>query len=379
MALRLSDILVVPTEQENLDTLTKLFSGRKFPVTAWDSLGVGRIVLQVLSTSIVNIYQRIQDIGKMGILTGNSGDTLTWHANEYYGVERDSAKQTIGYVSLRNSTGSPINVSSGSEVFTDVTGNYIFKSYIAQTIAAGVTANVPIIAQASGPEYNIPYEDLVVTTLSVGLALEASYSGYTWITTFGSSGESDEELITRCQQVSASYQFSSREDFLLSKINASTLAGFSEINRIKLYNPGTGIVWNFLVANKYGEVSSSVINDLEYTFKIRDYLPMAPGIIASSINNTAAVTGTLTVQSEDINLQTQVLEGIESYIRSIPIGDPIRPIDVAKAIQSSDPSNIVLLVNLSVNNVPLSNNTEITQSASSVWVPDLQFTFTVVS
>lgn len=194
MPLSLAD-LQTELEKEDVRTILEdLLEAADFPVDAWQDEGVARAFLETQAALGASMSERVAFLSKQGFLTTAEADFLTALVKSHYDEDRNAAVKSVFDVSFVNSGGITHTPAAGEIVLRSDDGQ-TFTNTGAETITAGATTTVEVVAQAAGAAGNIEAQTLELVTPLAGVV--ASFAGS--FTTAGADAESDPKLRERAR------------------------------------------------------------------------------------------------------------------------------------------------------------------------------------
>jgi len=170
-----------------------------FPVTAWSSTSIPRILIEAFAEVLVELSLVIVAIAKMATLWTAEGDGLTLHAADAYDETRKPATVTKGTRTLVESAGTPRTWSADELVIVAASDpTLIYRNTAPVTLAAFGSQPVEFYAESPGAKYVVDASEVAELATPVpGVAIAAT-TGTGWITQEGTDEEADLALQTRC-------------------------------------------------------------------------------------------------------------------------------------------------------------------------------------
>lgn len=190
MTITLEELIYPPELSSVENDTTSVLAAVGCPITAWQATGTGASIINASANLWHSVLTRAADIAKFNLIRYSTGDLCTAAAYQRYGLTRNSARQTIGSVTVY-ATGVGATFAAGEFVVTS--GDFTYTNTSSVTIDS-TGLSVEIIANLPGESYNRTGESLVAPS---GYTLVAQ-NAYGWITELGLNEESDERLILRC-------------------------------------------------------------------------------------------------------------------------------------------------------------------------------------
>jgi len=137
--------------------LLALLKDYGFSATDWNTGSESDVLLNVESKSLEELWTIVSEIAKGMHLDTSTGGWLTLLAKSQYNVERIPAEFTRGVAIFSIIGNTTRTISAGSVIVTDGLGHtYVTDNSAPVTInLANPTAEVPILAQVAGSDYNV--------------------------------------------------------------------------------------------------------------------------------------------------------------------------------------------------------------------------------
>jgi phage-related baseplate assembly protein len=191
------------------------------------------------SDLLVGLSVLIVETAKLAVMRKSSGDALTIHVKDAYGLDRTPPIQLLGEVTLTDSTGAPQPYAAGALIFATSAGSdLVYRNTDAIVVpASGSLPNVAIHAEGPGAIYNVGGQTLYLATTVIGLTLSVA-TGNDWITRDGANEESDTSLIQRAEGQWALLSPGGSYDFYV----AAARAGSTGINRVRVQEDPLAVV-----------------------------------------------------------------------------------------------------------------------------------------
>ncbi len=195
MPISLSDLQTPQTKEQIQETLTAFLVALGFPVTAWQSEGAARALLEAQAELGASFTARVAAFSKSTDLETAEAEFLDVKARSDFDETRSEAVAAVfdaSFVNAGVTTHGPI---AAGAIIVRSTSGQLFVSTGIETITASATTIVEVQAQIPGAAGNIGGDTLQLVTPLAGVS--ASTTGA--LTTAGADSGKDPELRTQCR------------------------------------------------------------------------------------------------------------------------------------------------------------------------------------
>jgi hypothetical protein len=252
---------------------------------------------------------------KAGWLTQASGDWLTVHALEVYGVTREEATYAAGTVTLVNSGGGLYALDAGGLIVKSTLTGKAYHSTVALSLAAGATASVAVVADEPGTDSDAGTDDIdvIVTPPLLGVSITASTPAS------AVDEQSDASLRVACSGTLGMISPDGPPDAYTYVATNTALTGDVEITRAwTVDDSSTGDVVVF-VAGSEGAVSSTAIALAQAAIDVWATPLCVTAVVGNAVEFTQAVTFTASGDDLPADLSASVTEVLAALFSEIPI------------------------------------------------------------
>ncbi len=190
-----AELIDVKTAATLRDELLARLSAAGFPVTAWQTGGAARTLVQVDVETLAELYALVAQIGKGWSLDDAADAWLTLHALSRYDLERFLATFAKHEVTLTAASGAgPYSITAGQLVLVNNQGvRFRSTNTTTQTVAHGTPLPLTVQAETAGQKGNAQPIGVITPALAgVSMAWNSR-------TLDARDQESDPELRQRCR------------------------------------------------------------------------------------------------------------------------------------------------------------------------------------
>ena len=236
----IEQLIVAPTSDQILDKMLGMLETAGIPARSWRTPSVARSILVVLAELGAQGAEVIADAVAGNFLSFASGDYLTAHALNVFGVARISATYATGTVTLTNAGGAVYTANANEVVVRS--GSTGPRFYVSQafTLAANSTLSVQVTAVDAGSASTV--SPAAIDTLETPLS-KVTVSNPSAIV--GTDAESDDALKARCIVQRGTWSALGPRDAYIAAVLGATLTGGTptSISRVSVSpSSSTGIV-----------------------------------------------------------------------------------------------------------------------------------------
>ena len=306
--------------------------------------GIARSIIEVVNLNVAEYYDILDINTAMGFVSTSEGYFLDLIGTGLFNLSRqqatsssavstDSVQQfyvSTGYLStyipsLQIVQGTTVSSADGTIVFT-VPSNTSFGP-------TDTSVYVPIVANGTGTNYNVPINTLVVSSLGLANVFTTNVS----ITSGGSNIETDDNYKYRIANATLSAAMANETAVRLA---ALSVPGVSNVI-MQPYANGIG-TFSVIVLPTSGLATAGLISAVQSAINTVQAFgitgtAIAPEVVPVSITvDLQFVQGTTSATQS--NVQAEVQTSIENYIVNIPIGGTFVLDQLTAAIINTDPS-----------------------------------------
>lgn len=331
----LKDLLATQTADEALATLLQRLSGQSFPVTAWQSGGAARTLLQLFAEGLADAGALLVEIAKGGFAALATGDWLTLVASQVYGLDRNEATFTQGTCVLTCAATAPgYTITAGQLTAISSTG-LRYSNVNGGNLAAGNTLSLTFQAEQAGSAYNAGVGDITVlgTPLPGVTINNPDAGGGTWITSSGTDEETDASLLARCQARWPSLSAVPTSPVFDLWAKAADITVTKTLSQVDVATPGQVDLY---LAGAAGEVAAAVVSAVQSYVDAR--MPLTSTcVVASAVNAPVQVDAHLYVKSGyEGTAPAAAQAAVEAYILGTDIDGTVYESEVDAALQDQD-------------------------------------------
>jgi uncharacterized phage protein gp47/JayE len=307
------------------DTYSFSVAPAVLPTTAWQPGSVPLSLLASEADPLADLSRLIAKIAASGLLETAAGDWLTLLAWNVYGLRKNPATATLGFVRLTNSSTSPQSIAVGQLWLSDAVGHR-FTNTLDGTLAASGTLDLPVQAEQLGAGYNVAQGTIVaMVTPLPGVSVTNQVD---WLTRSGAvpgtDEESDDLLRQRCRArwsalgigaTVATYR-------LWARTAEPAVQQVAVIQDVAV--PGQVDVY---IAGAAGaELSGAIVASVDAY--IRPRMPACAGLfVASATAHAISVVGTVYVSTAKMAAAKAAIEAaLTGYFNNAPIGGYSTPL-----------------------------------------------------
>ena len=309
---------VTPAEVER--TILSVARALGFPVTAWQSGGLGLTMVKFTARLYSDATALVANIAAGGFLGESRNGWLTLLAKNVFDEDRKPAIYTEGLVMFTCVEGAgPYSIQPGQLWVTTRTGRR-FTNTEAFTIPDGGSVQATVRAESAGSAFNVgnfTIQTLVTPLPGVTVSNPPGSDG-TWITVQGANEESDDSLRMRCRgkwtTIAAQPPLDTYSFWALKASNEVTRVSVDDRNPL---GPGSLVVY---LAGDDGPVSAEAVDEVDAALQARK----AKTAIVETRNVTSApiaVVGVVRIRSAFIAGAAEAAEAaLDAFFQSLPIG-----------------------------------------------------------
>lgn len=318
------------------ETLVRLGT-RGFPVTAWQTGGVARTLVEVDTAVLADLYVAVQSVAGAAFLELAIGAWLTLYAKHRYQVDRTPAQFATGSVRLTCASGSgPYTIQPGRLLVSDGTRRFVSTNTSALTVPSGSFVDVTVRAEVAGTAGNVPAASgssgvtIVVSPALAGVTCtnSAAFTG-------GDREESDASLRARCVARWGSIGFGSNDAAYVFHATDVAHTGVAVTRARVGYNTGSGGVTVY-VAKSGGTASTEEASTVRLYVDARN--PLTDTLVVTPATAVpVAVTGTIYVRaaSDSATNRARATDAITAYFAELAIGESVDEARLKAAIYSA--------------------------------------------
>lgn len=323
----LEELYTPQTTDQVLQQMLEVAAAVELPVDAWQSEGVVREVLYILSTIGASFSQVAVILARLGLLDYASGAGLTLLAKQLYDVDRVQPTNGTTTERLSNSSGTLYTIAPGDLRFYNLESGATYTNTSGGTLSAGFTLEITIQADLAGAASNANVDQIQ--------GIETPLTGVTATNTLplvGLDGESDASLRTRCRESLARLSPNGPRDAYNYFAKTATKPDGTNVGVTRTaVTSGNGSVQVY-VASASGDVTGSIDpygngSDLDLVNRAIQENVVPTGLTATVTSATPlpiAVTATVYLAKgstlDSGQATTLVQSKLIEYFRQIPIG-----------------------------------------------------------
>lgn len=150
----LAELLAPKTQAERVTELLAALRAEGFRVSAWQSGGVARSLVEADAQAIASLDSAIAQVAGGGFLSTASGAWLTLLAAEFFDLTRTAAVYTEGWITLVDHGGGPHTVGVG-ELWVATASGKRFVNVTGGTIPLNGALQVKVRAESPGPAWDV--------------------------------------------------------------------------------------------------------------------------------------------------------------------------------------------------------------------------------
>lgn len=303
------------------DTYEFQIAPSTIPTTAWQPGSTPLALLESEADPISEAFGLVSAVASGGLLEYASGDWLTLLAKQVYGLDRNPATATKGFIRLTNASATPQTIAVGQLWFSDLYGHR-YTNTAGGTLAAGpgTTLDLAIQAEQTGASWNVASGQ--ISQMVTPLPGVTCTNPTDWLSRTGAIPgadiESDDLLKQRCRDrwsslgvaaTEATYRFWARS----AHPSVQQVAVLREPS-----SPGTVVVY---IAGAGGSQLSFSIGAVVDAY-IRERMPLTSNVwVAPATPHSFTVSGTVYVSSAKASAtQAAIAAALQAYINNAPIG-----------------------------------------------------------
>jgi uncharacterized phage protein gp47/JayE len=346
MTVTLDDLLAPDEEDDVLTFFLTQLAAEGFPVTDWETGGVGYTLARVDARSMADALQTVRAIAKGGLVGLAEGAWFTLLAASHYGLTRNAAVFAEAKVRLTRSVAGGPTVIAAGQLWITTTDGRRYNNTTGGTLGAVVndTLDLTFKAESPGIDYNLvlsPPTPLAFVTPLVGVAVavqETAASSGTCMSVAGTNEETDAQLRQRCLTRWATLGAEkTRDAYVYLARNAARASGeaITAITKVLVddTNPdGPGTVRIYL-AGAAGGTGGADLSDANTYLQDRKGL-CAVLAVQGATNDTVTITATVKCKAANVTAAKVALQAaLQAYKEGLEIGDGA----------VSNPAGVVLL------------------------------------
>lgn len=312
--------LITPKSAETLRTeLLARLTAAGFPVTAWQTGGAARTLVQVDVVTLAELYDLVSEIGLGWSLDDAEGDWLTLHALSRFNLTRIPASFAQHVVRLTIASGAgPYSITPGQYVVSTSAGVRMRSTNTTTTtISSASTVDVPVQAETAGiAGNNTPVSVITPALAGVTMAWQSR-------SVDARDAETDAELRTRCRDRWATLGSGfSREAARYWCTSAEISAGVSAgCTRVSFAAPAGDGSYTVYVAGASGVLGAPGVAAVQAELDLRCPITDSPTVTAAA-SSTITVAGTVRFKSASTGAeQIAVDAAIAAYVNGLEMPD----------------------------------------------------------
>ena len=253
-----SDVVQKPTINQQYQQFTKIAQNLGIPMTRVGSTSLLNLLIQgTLRGSDYLWYILSLMASNLTNIFNAQGIWLDLLANGFYDLQRFQKVPSIGslYINI-------LQAGVQSVILTDTSTGVQYTGKWDGTLPASNPVSIQFTAQSPGEVGNVAGSDFTSSTASSNSPTLYTVdslnnpSDYSWISSFGTEIETDDQLRTRCLAVIANTAIGSISDNIITYILNQTGGGASRIAIENIVNSNNRIIY---VAGSSGVVQSSLL------------------------------------------------------------------------------------------------------------------------
>lgn len=320
-----AELIDVKTAATLRDELFSRLTAAGFPVTAWQTGGTARTLVQVDVETLAELYGIVAQIGKGWSLDDAEGAWLTLHALSRYDLERLLATFAKHSVTLTAASGAgPYSITAGQLVVTNALGiRFRSTNTSTETVAHGTPLTLTVQAETAGTKGNTA-PSAVVTPALAGVTM-----AWASRTLDARDEETDVALRQRCRDRWATLATGfTQEAVRYWATNAKLTDGVTSAGctRVGFSAPAGDGSYTVYVAGASGPLTTPGVTAVQTELNLRKPITDTPTVTNASeveINPTGTIRFFSGYNTGDN--QTAARAAISAYLNALPLGSATDP------------------------------------------------------
>lgn len=307
------------------DELLARLSSAGFPVTAWQTGGAARTLVQVDVETLAELYALVAQIGKGWSLDDAAGAWLTLHALSRYDLERLLATFAKHSVTLTAASGAgPYSITAGQLVVTNALGiRFRSTNTSTETVAHGTPLTLTVQAETAGTKGNTA-PSAVVTPALAGVTM-----AWASRTLDARDEETDTALRQRCRDRWATLATGfTQEAVRYWATNAKLTDGVTSAGctRVGFSAPAGDGSYTVYVAGASGPMTSPGVTAVQTELNLRKPITDTP-TVTNATQVTVTVLGSVRFFSgyNTSDNRSAAAAAITEYVAGLPLGSATDP------------------------------------------------------
>lgn len=307
------------------DTYSFSVAPSMLPTTAWQPGSTPLSLLASEADPLADLSQLIAKIAASGLLESATGDWLTLLAWNVYGLRRNQATPTLGFVRLTNSGSSPQTIAVGQLWLSDAVGHR-YTNTAGGTLAASGTLDLPVQAEQLGAAYNVAQATIIaMVTPLPGVSCSNPVD---WLTRTGAVPGTDEESDDLLRQRCRARWSALGVGATVATYRLWARTADPAVQQVAVIQDGIvpGQVDVYIAGAAGAPLSGGIVAEVDAY--IRPRMPVCTALlVASATAHAITVTATVYVSTAKMAAAKAAIEAaLTSYFNNAPIGGYSTPL-----------------------------------------------------